>query len=210
MAAPSLDQFLEAARPSNPGVSDADLSAYWKTNYGGDTAVPVAAPVAPSGPSLESFLKKAKPENPGASDADLEAYWEQTYPGAPKKNESDFKRGAEVAFGQTVPLAKGAVGLIGATIEKATGEGGVATKVKEWGLHGFQEGMQKLAPKQRENDDITVAWDKAKNGDIGALADWAAYAMGYGLGQLGETIGVAALGAVAASVAGPDGPVAGA
>src|SRR5258708_16792999 len=34
--------------------------------------------------------------------------------------------------------------------------------------------------------------------------------MGYGLGQLGETIGVAAVGAVAGSVAGPAGTVAGA
>jgi hypothetical protein len=32
---PSLDKFLEAARKMNPGVSDADLTAYYNSKYGG-------------------------------------------------------------------------------------------------------------------------------------------------------------------------------
>jgi hypothetical protein len=31
---PSESQFLAAARAANPGVSDADLKAYYKQNYG--------------------------------------------------------------------------------------------------------------------------------------------------------------------------------
>jgi hypothetical protein len=31
---PSESQFLTAARKANPGVSDADLKAYYKQNYG--------------------------------------------------------------------------------------------------------------------------------------------------------------------------------
>jgi len=33
LATPSLDEFLEKARPDNPGVSDAALSDYWRKKY---------------------------------------------------------------------------------------------------------------------------------------------------------------------------------
>ncbi len=102
------------------------------------------------------------------------------------KEPGDFTRGAKVAFGQTAPLAKGLIGAVGAAGEQAFGEGGISTAIKDWGIKGYQDGMAKLAPLQHENDDITTAWDKAKQGDIGALFDWAAYAMGYGAVQVGE------------------------
>lgn len=119
--------------------------------------------------------------------------------------QGDIMRGVEVAARQTIPLFKGAVGLAGATAEKLVGLGGVATAIKDWGIRGYQEGMQRLEPLSRETDDVTIAWKRATDGDYGALIDWAQYAFGYGLAQVGETIGAAALGALM----GPTGAVAG-
>lgn len=125
--------------------------------------------------------------------------------------QGDFARGAKVALGQMAPIAKGVVGLAGATAEKAFGEGGLATGIKNWGLRGYTEGMQRLQPLQRETDDVTVAWERAKEGDLGALLDWAQYGIGYAVGQAGEAAGAALLGAGVGTVLAPEvAPVAGA
>lgn len=112
-------------------------------------------------------------------------------------------RGAKVAIGQTVPLMKGLVGLAGATAEEAFGAGGIATGVKNWGLSGFTQGMERLRPLQKETDELTTAWDRAKEGDLGALVDWAQYGLGYAIGQGGETIATAVLGGLAGAAAAP-------
>jgi len=49
----------------------------------------------------------------------------------------------------------------------------------------------------RDTDDIKTAWKRAQEGDPGALVDWAQYGLGYLVGQAGETLGVAAIGALA-------------
>lgn len=117
---------------------------------------------------------------------------------AANPGDGNFTRGAKTAIGQTVPLAKGLVGAIGATGEQAFGEGGIWSGLKDWGIKGYQDGMAKLQPLARENDDITVAWEKAKSGDLGALMDWAAYGLGYGAVQLGESALTGGIGALAA------------
>jgi hypothetical protein len=127
-----------------------------------------------------------------------------TVPAQPQSYDGDTMRGIKVALGQTGPLAKGVVGLIGATAEKAFGEGGISTAVKNWGLHGYQEGMQKLAPIQKENDELTTAWGKAKTGDLGALIDWAQYGFGYALGQGGEALATSLLGGLAGGALAPE------
>ena len=107
--------------------------------------------------------------------------------------QGDVSRGFETALRQTPALFKGLVGLFGASAEKMFGEGGISTDVKEWGTRGYVEGMEKIQPITREHDDVTVAWDRAMDGDIGAMVDWAQYAFGYGMAQVGETavIGIA-------------------
>lgn len=142
--------------------------------------------------------------------------WERDWTGlradAPEQPEgNDFGRGLRTSMGQLAPLAKGAVGLLGATAENLLGEGGVATGVKNWGLRGFQEGMAKLQPLQRDTDELTTAWERAKNGEFGALVDWAQYGLGYSLGQIGESAAVAVLGGVVGgATAGPVGAAGGA
>lgn len=119
------------------------------------------------------------------------------------EEEGDFVRGAKVSLGQTMPLLKGVVGLFGETAERVVGKGGIATGLKNYGLRGYQEGMQKLQPLQRENDDVTKAWAKAKDGDIGALIDWAQYGLGYAAGQMGESAAMALVGGLIGTAAAP-------
>lgn len=120
---------------------------------------------------------------------------------APKET-GDFMAGAKTALGQTVPLAKGLVGAAGAIGEQLFGTGGISTGIKNWGLEGFQTGMQKLEQYQKPNHDVTVAWEKAKEGDIGAMADFLQYALGYGLAQIGEAGLMAAAGALIGGMTG--------
>ena len=91
---------------------------------------------------------------------------EPTSTPAANSGDGNFTRGAKTAIGQTVPLAKGLVGAIGATGEQVFGEGGIWSGLKDWGIKGYQDGMAKLQPLARENDDITVAWEKAKSGIV--------------------------------------------
>ncbi len=123
---------------------------------------------------------------------------------------SDFVRGLKVSLMQLPALAHGTVALLGATAEKAVGEGGIASGVKQWGLKGYEDGMTKTQAVAHENDDVTKAWEKAKTGDLGALVDWAQYGAGYLVGQAGETVAIAALGGLAGTTVGPEGTVAGA
>jgi hypothetical protein len=121
-------------------------------------------------------------------------------PEAPPPSGSNVVRGASTAFAQLKPLAQGTVGLIGATMEKAFGEGGISTAVKNYGLHGYEQGMQKIAATSRDTDELTTAWQKAKEGNLGALMDWGSYALGYGAAQIGMaavTGGVGSAGAQA-------------
>ena len=123
----------------------------------------------------------------------------------------NLSRGAQTALGQTVPTLKGVVGLIGATAENAFGEGGVSTALKNWGLKGYKAGMEKIQPLSRDTDELTTAWEKAKQGDFGALVDWGTWAVGYGLGQVGESAAMAVVGGVAGAAMAPEAaPVTGA
>lgn len=118
-----------------------------------------------------------------------------------QKGVGDFLRGAQVSVRQIPQLAYGVAGLFGATAEKITG---VGEGLKNWGFAGYKEAEEKAAPLQRENDDVTKAWHKAKTGDVGALVDWAQYGLGYALGQMGETLAVSFLGGVAGAAAGSE------
>src|ERR1700759_2725168 len=121
-------------------------------------------------------------------------------PAAPQSD--GISRGFKIAVGQEAPMLKGAVGLLGAVGEKAAGEGGIFTGIKNWGLAGAQQGMQALQPMQRETDDLDYAWESAKQGNLKALVDWAEYGVSYALGQAVISAGYTAAGAVAGSLAG--------
>jgi len=123
-------------------------------------------------------------------------------PPAPKDNSWDTLRGFETSMRQIPQLAYGVAGLVGATAEEITGYGDA---LRDWGFRGYKDWEQSIEPISKETDSVTVAWDRAKNGDIGALVDWAQYGIGYALGQLGETAAVSVLGGLAGGAAGAAG-----
>jgi len=120
----------------------------------------------------------------------------------PRDNSWDTLRGFEVSMRQVPQLAYGVAGLVGETAEQLTGYG---ESLRDFGFKGYQDWAQSMEPISKETDDVTVAWQRAKEGDVGALVDWAQYGIGYALGQLGETAAVAVLGGVAGGAAGAAG-----
>jgi len=132
----------------------------------------------------------------------------------PAEDTGDFLRGGATALGQTPALAYGALGFAGATGEKLFGEGGSMSALKKFGLGEYQTRMKEIGATAKETDDVTKAWAKAKQGDLGALVDWAQYGVGYLGGNIVETVATSALGGIvgglAAGPAAPAGAVAGA
>lgn len=125
----------------------------------------------------------------------------------PAEESGDTARGFSTALNQTPALAKGFVGVVGATGEKAFGEGGMFSGLKKYGLEGYQKDMAAIDQKAKPTDDVTQAWDRAKKGDIGALVDWAQYGIGYLGGNVVETVATSLLGAgIGAAVSGPAAP----
>lgn len=116
----------------------------------------------------------------------------------------NFTRGVKVAAGQLLPLAQGTVGLAGAAAEQVFGEGGISTAVKNWGLLGAQDGMKKLEPMAKPDDDVMVAFQHAKEGSPSALLNYIVYQAGYGAMQMavGAASGIVG-GAIGTAVAGP-------
>ena len=131
----------------------------------------------------------------------------------PVDEAGDTTRGFTTALEQTPALAYGALGLAGAAGEKAFGEGGSMSALKKFGLSEYQTRMKEIGAKAKDTDDVTNAWAKAKQGDLGALVDWAQYGVGYLGGNIVETVATSALGGMvggmAAGPAAPAGAVAG-
>jgi hypothetical protein len=128
----------------------------------------------------------------------------------PEKESGDTGRGFTTALEQTPALAYGALGFAGAAGEKAFGAGGAMTSLKNFGLGEYQTRMKAIGETAKESDDVTKAWAKAQQGDLGALVDWAQYGVGYLGGSIVETVATSALGSLAGGLAaGPVGAVAG-
>ena len=160
-------------------------------------------------PSLETPAPVEAPKSRFTPISDDEFFGVETQlPAAeePRDNSWDTLRGLEVSMRQVPQLAYGVAGLVGETAEQLTGYG---ESLRDFGFKGYQDWAQSMEPISKETDDVTVAWQRAKEGDIGALVDWAQYGVGYALGQLGETAAVAVLGGIAGgAAAAPAGPAA--
>jgi C-terminal domain on Strawberry notch homologue/ddrB-like ParB superfamily domain len=124
--------------------------------------------------------------------------WDDSY-----KDLKNIYRGGEVALRQTIPIVKGMIALGGATAERFFGQGGVSTDVKNWGYNGYKEGMAGAEALHQDNDEVTTAWAKAKDGDVGAMVDWMTYGLGYLGGQLTETVAMSIIGGITGSAAEP-------
>jgi GGDEF domain-containing protein/adenine/guanine phosphoribosyltransferase-like PRPP-binding protein len=114
----------------------------------------------------------------------------------PKEERSDFVRGAKEAFQQLPQLGYGVVAGAGAAIESAVGEGGIATGIKKAGVKGYQEWGDKIAKDAKESDSFSYSYDKAKEGDFGAMVDWLQHGLGYAGGQGIQMLTTAGIGSV--------------
>jgi hypothetical protein len=199
------DRFARSAPSVLPAATEPpELSAKAPIAF----AFPGAAmPPAPAAPSTRSSggSKPAQQTVPFAFPSSLVepvAPAKQTETQTPDES-GDVSRGFSAAIEQTPALLKGMVGFAGAAGEKALGEGGIMTALKKYGLEGYQKGMAEIGARSKDTDSATAAWEKAKQGDIGALADWAQYGIGYLGGNIAETALTALIGAAAGTAVAP-------
>lgn len=120
----------------------------------------------------------------------------------PKPAQSGMVRGFKESFQQLPQLGYGLVAGAGAVAENLAGEGGLATGVKNFGVRKYQAATDEMASGAQENDSATVAYEKAKAGDIGALGDWLGHGVGYVGGQALQMAGTAGLGSLAGKAVG--------
>jgi hypothetical protein len=190
---PTFEQPRVAlAQPELQQIASAPIGGGMFSYLGAAPAKPAAekTEAPPVGGSMFSYLSAPPPA---------------IEPEKPKSNKSDAGRGFAAAIDQTPALLKGAVGFAGAAGEKAFGEGGMFSGLKKYGLEGYQKGMAEISEKAKDTDELTAAWDKAKQGDLGALVDWAQYGIGYLGGNVVETVGTSVLGGMIGSVVGTPG-----
>jgi len=118
-----------------------------------------------------------------------------------RTDDSDFYRGVKTTLQQLPQLGYGLLAGLGAVAESAQGEeGGLAGKIKEVGLAGYQDWGDRIQVNAKPSDSFTHSWERAKQGDYGALLDWAQHALGYSVGQTAQMLtgaGLAKLGAQA-------------
>lgn len=156
----------------------------------------MGAPVAASSLSTKSDDKAIFPELQQASTDKIfpdlipapGAFSAEVAPEKKAPQKGAFMRGLETEWEQTKALAPGLVGLVGATGEAAFGEGGTWSDLKNWGLTGYQTRMKSIEEKAAETDDVLKAWEKAKQGDLGALLEWGKFGLGYLAGNIGEAV----------------------
>jgi len=131
-------------------------------------------------------------------------------PAVSETDSGDTMRGFKTAFEQLPQLGYGLMAAGGATAENLLGEGGISTGIKKAGVKGYQEWGDKIQKGSKESDSLSYSYDKAKEGEFGALVDWLQYGIGYAGGQgiqmlasagVGSIIGKAGLKAAAEHVA---------
>lgn len=98
-------------------------------------------------------------------------------------NAPDLSRGWSTAWKQLPELGYGLAALVSAGVETLTGPGGLATAAKEWSVKGYEDWASKIQSQAKDTDEFTTSYDRAKEGDYGALIDWLQYGIGYTAGQ---------------------------
>jgi len=117
-------------------------------------------------------------------------------PAAPVGIVANAGRGVKEAFQQLPQLGYGLMAGAGATAETAFGEGGIATGIKKAGVKGYQAYEDKMQKDALPSDSFTYSYDKAKEGDFGAMVDWLTHGIGYAGGQAAQMLATAGLGSV--------------
>lgn len=121
---------------------------------------------------------------------------------AAAQDKSNLYRGAKATLIQMPQLASGLLAGAGAAGEVAFGKDGISTALKDIGIESYSDWSKKSQINSKENDSLTTAYSKAKNGDIGALSDWLGYGLGYIGGQAAQMLATAGAGGATAKILG--------
>jgi SAM-dependent methyltransferase len=117
------------------------------------------------------------------------------------KDTSDFSRGFKTSYEQLPELGYGLEAGAYAIGETAFGEGGMLTQGKQEAVGKMIAAQKETQANAKESDSFTYAYQKAKEGNFGALADTVQYGLGYGLGQGTQAILAGGIGEVGAKLA---------
>jgi len=108
----------------------------------------------------------------------------------------DFIPGVQEGFEMGPQIFWGGVAGTGGAVETAFGEGGVGTAVRNFANAKLKK-MEADAPIPKREHDFDYSWNKAKEGDYGAMVDFAQWGFGKGLAsvvQIGAIIAAAVYG----------------
>ena len=196
---PTLERFLDLSRPENPDLDDVTLAKEYRKLY------PEAAELYPA-PNKDEWIKSAQVENPDYSPVQLKQFYDDIYgtPPPPKPEQGDFGRNVMNVIRQTPQLLYGLTAGAGAIGEKAFGPGGLATKLKQFGVEGYNNYSQDIAQSSKKTDSFIYSFNEARNGNPGALVDWVQAAAGYVGAQALELVLFAEGGKVAGKLLLPD------
>ena len=182
------NNILDIAGYRAQGVTDATiLSLLQEHKYGGlnyDSLIKTGAPTSDIIDSLQAHFAPPVITPP------------------PANTDGDFVRGVKNSFLQVPQLGFGLEAGAGAVGEKIFGEGGLATSIKNQGVEGYDRWGKKVEANSKETDSFSNSYDKAKQGDLGALVDWLQYGLGYAGGQGVQLLASGGLGGVVAKSAG--------
>ena len=97
--------------------------------------------------------------------------------------EATARGGAEAIQGMA-GLGYGLTAGAAAVAESIMGEGGLSTKLKKSMVQKYVENEQDMAQYAKPEDSLVYSWNKAKEGDYGAMLSWASHGSGYVAAQI--------------------------
>lgn len=93
-------------------------------------------------------------------------------------------RGLTEGVQGTLGLGYGLAAGTAAVAESVLGEGGLSTSLKKSMVEKYVENEQDMAQYAKPEDSLTYSYNKAKEGDYGAMLSWASHGTGYVASQL--------------------------
>ncbi len=203
--APTLDEFMDAARVTSPGVPDRDLKRYWAKTYSGIDPATL--------PTYQTFLPKARERNPDMPESTLRQYWDEHY--------GDF------GAAETDPKPLG----LGGTLLEGAKSAGRSLKAAGQALIGDESGVVDTARAQQAAEKDPALRDllndiQRRKASLGEDPSWMASLAETGKAALSNpkgafyllaeqtpnsavALGAAGAGALAGSTLGPVGTIAG-
>lgn len=113
----------------------------------------------------------------------------------------DTARGFKTAWQQVPQLAYGLAAILASAAETAVGDGGLASAAKNWAVKGYEGWGNDIRANSRATDEFDVSWERAKDGDFGALVDWLQYGVGYAAGQAVQLVATGGVGGAVGKIA---------